>query len=663
MAVLDRRKHPRVRQWVIPQNARHRKAHGCHPITSFDAGSIKSCTECANCSIFQRYSCALEADAKFECLPATYERKVYDSFVNDKYTWRAVNKHANKNMAFYWSIFKTHSPWNPTTMMIDPDNQTTLALNPFDKDTIRLILSPDVTEIGCFRKICGEYEYIACKTGQVVVTKEDKPLYTPGKRCQIDSDCTLPGYPRCDADSGLCDIDLNAKLEKSIVPPLVCIQQFSIYMRSSKEKCNGVYDTGSDHSQAERNKIVVFVNKFRALINNNCTLCLGVLKPASNYRKVKYSCALEIESQFECSTNSTTDNFKDDGLTWKDSVYLPSKTWRSSSFEVSTPVFDHLLVDPDTQAVNNTSNIAVFIRLFMSEDVTEVGCFVKVCGNQEYIACRTNHDRNLPNNEPLYTPGRRCNSDADCTLPGYNVCDASLGLCDYKTHHELKKEALSNKCEIVRFFRIETSAEKCGLNYDTGSAMSNKERESIVYIVNQYRKLVNNNCDLGKGVVRHVTNYRKVKYSCAFEEEAKFECSNLNDTTFYSDKNTWRYAKYADLGYRTTIFGFVCPWNQFMMIDPDHQTISETSESIRDYLRLILSPEVTEIGCFNKICGDYEYIACKSGHTVVAPKGKPLYKPGHRCLADEDCTLPGYGICDTDSGLCEADFGNHLHII
>uniref|UniRef100_A0A7E4WBJ0 Leishmanolysin n=1 Tax=Panagrellus redivivus TaxID=6233 RepID=A0A7E4WBJ0_PANRE len=211
---------------------------------------------------------------------------------------------------------------------------------------------------------------------------------------------------------------------------------------------------------------------------------------------------------------------------------------RLALFNRGTPLTSQLSINPITLAVDDTSGTAIFVNLFMSQDVTEVGCFAKVCDDHEY------------------------------------------------------------------------------------------------------------------GIVKPITNYRKVKYSCALEADAKFECSDDLINNFQSDSYTLRDFTKAIIVDRKAVFYNFCPYNYNMFIDPNGQT-STASQKVQTYIRLMLSPEVTEIGCFHKLCGSYEFMACKTGHTVIAPDGSPLYKPGNRCLADADCTLPGYGICDIESGLCE----------
>uniref|UniRef100_A0A7E4VQQ8 SCP domain-containing protein n=1 Tax=Panagrellus redivivus TaxID=6233 RepID=A0A7E4VQQ8_PANRE len=511
------------------------------------------------------------------------------------------------------------------------------------------MMSPDVTEFGCFIKVCGKYEYMACKTGHVVSAPREKPLYTPGKRCMADEDCTLPGYTRCDTVLGLCDFDPpDKKIETPLKQPFVCLSVTSSRMPLIKEKCDDVHDTGSEISIAERKSIVESINKLRAMINNNCTLGLGIPKPASNYRKVKYSCELESKSKFECSQ---TNPFNNDKETWRH--WIIKKSLRRALFHLGAPIAREFLINPETATVDNDPGKAVFMKLFMSEDVTGVGCYVKVCGNYECIACKTNHNSTLPYDSPLYTPGQRCNVDADCTLPGYHTCDVSVGLCDFKNHLEIKAEARSRKCADVRSVHIQQKTEQCSLGYNTGSEISNTERELIVYTVNYFRKRINNNCDFGQGIVKHITNYRKVKYSCAFEEDVKFECANVDSDNFKSDNYTLREIRSKPGFYRIAIFESFSPWKEFMLIDPDDQTIG--AEGLRRiYAQIMLSPDVTEIGCFVKVCDGSEYLACKTDQPIITPENEPLYKPGNRCLANEDCTLPGYRICDIESGLCES---------
>uniref|UniRef100_A0A7E4VNU9 SCP domain-containing protein n=2 Tax=Panagrellus redivivus TaxID=6233 RepID=A0A7E4VNU9_PANRE len=419
--------------------------------------------------------------------------------ISDEYAWRRVKK--------------------TSELIMDPFNKSMQnAYN--EKDTLRMALSPDVTEIGCFDKICNGFEYIACKTGYTIVASTDTPLHTPNLRCKKDADCTLPGYTRCDTALGLCDLDPP---DKKVVPPLVCLSLSSPLVTLSKEKCDGVDDTGSEMSGVERESTVNSINSFRAMINNNCTLGLGIPKPASNYRKVKYNCALENKTKFECSSSLTPETFISDDKTWRTgTLKLNNIASRRALLHNSAPIAIQLLISPQTAKVDKDIDKAVFIKLFMSEDVTEVGCYIKVCGNYEYMACKTNHNHTLPYDAPLYTPGQRCNSDADCTLPGYHTCDATLGLCDYKSHYARRMET-HDKCADMQNFYMERVAEKCD-GYDTGSDIGNLERNIYVYFVNQFRSLINNECDLGKGNVKPISNYRKVKYNCALEERAKFDC-------------------------------------------------------------------------------------------------------------------------------------------
>uniref|UniRef100_A0A7E4USE6 GON domain-containing protein n=1 Tax=Panagrellus redivivus TaxID=6233 RepID=A0A7E4USE6_PANRE len=398
--------------------------------------------------------------------------------------------------------------------------------------------------------------------------------------------------------------------------------------------------------------IVEHVNSYRAKINNNCAFLHGPVPPASNYRKVKYSCALEKNAKFECSSNMT---FESDKFTWRKSQ-LNVKPRLFINFCSQSKWFNTMSIDPKTQTVKSSDEDAVFMKLFMSEDVTEVGCYVKLCDGIEYIACRSNHNSELPDSSPLYTPGQRCNVDSDCTLPGYHVCDATVGLCDYKSHHARKMEAYNTRCHYLRNIASERGAEKCNGN-DTGSEFSNKEREATVFFVNSFRKLINNDCEFGKGVVKHISNYRKVMYSCAFEAESEFDCLYAAPETFKSDKYTLRaVGPVRNTSSVWSNFLYFSDWDhKRWLIDPYNQ-ISSATESTKSFLRLTISPDVTEIGCYFKICGNHEYLACKTGHVVASLTNDPLYTPGKRCERDSDCTLPGYGICDVDYGLCEADW-------
>uniref|UniRef100_A0A7E4W014 SCP domain-containing protein n=1 Tax=Panagrellus redivivus TaxID=6233 RepID=A0A7E4W014_PANRE len=485
-----------------------------------------------------------------------------------------------------------------------------------------------------------------------IPTKSTLPVYDPsvkteaelkaptfGHRCAIDEDCTLPGT-RCDLHLGRCGLDPRAKLEKPTVSPLTCFSQASPRMPMIKEKCDGVHGTGSHISQDERNKIVDFVS-------------LGIPKPASNYRKVKYNCELESESQFECNYKVEPETFMSDEKTWRSFDEKQDSIYRQAIFRRLSPLAYQLQINTSNLMVENVADEAVFIKLFMSEDVTEVGCFVKVCGGHEFIACKTDHDYTVPQNAPLYTSGHRCNVDSDCTHPGYTTCDATVGLCDYKSQTEIRVESISSKCENVRNVYIDSVTENCnpGEHY-TGSEMSKKERDIIVYTVNHFRALVNNECDLGNGTVKPVTNYRKVKYNCALEQQASLSFLSWNSESFESSRRILRYARPKVNDSRTAIFVAGAPRTQDMLIDPDTQT-SEADDEKRSYLRFMLSPDVTEIGCYVETSEELEYMACTTQQVIKAPNEKPLYTPGKRCVIDEDCTLPGYERCDIVTGLCD----------
>uniref|UniRef100_A0A7E4W7E8 SCP domain-containing protein n=1 Tax=Panagrellus redivivus TaxID=6233 RepID=A0A7E4W7E8_PANRE len=425
------------------------------------------------------------------------------------------------------------------------------------------------------------------------------------------------------------------------------------------QKCDGKIVTSNEIGNAERASIVDSVDHYRAFITSNCKLGLGGVKAAANFRRTKYSCALEEASKFSCTKSLSRNNFKSDAHTYRRWSPKNPPAVRSTVFYRLAPFMPEFSINPADETASGTN--ADFVRFFMSEDVTEVGCYVKNCGNTEYMACKSNHDTSLPSNYPIYTPGKRCEVDSDCTLPGFNICDVKTGMCDYKTQLQRKQEELDNRCDDVVNYYMDSRPEVCNNQVDTGSMLSNDERYTIVKAINGYRQLLQNNCKFVSGVQKAVSNYRKVKYSCAYEQEMKFECSDVSPTTFKSDKYTFRFSMGLRKVNRRVVFLNNYIWKSVLAINPNNQRIeSSVNDQMAATLRTMMSPDVTEIGCYDKICGNREYIACKTGQVVVASKNTPLYTPGSRCNADSDCTLPGYGVCDTFSGLCE-ESGNDKH--
>uniref|UniRef100_A0A7E4W973 SCP domain-containing protein n=1 Tax=Panagrellus redivivus TaxID=6233 RepID=A0A7E4W973_PANRE len=445
----------------------------------------------------------------------------------------------------------------------------------------------------------------------------------------------------------------------AVVPaqaPATEVKGVNCYIHSSPrapnkvEKCDGTISTGSEAGEYERHQTLRAINEYRSMLANNCILGSGAIKQG-NLRKVKYSCALELAALFTCS--DLPKSWNSDASTFRRVTPKASnQATRTTIFYRTTPFVFQLLISPTDQTVSGS--YSDFMRFFMSEDVSEVGCYAKICGGFEYMACKTNHDSTLPANAPLYTPRSRCLSDSDCTLPGFNICDKQTGLCDFETAMQRQFAVLDTVCDDNFHWYVPARAEKCYNQVETGASISNDERDLIIMAVNQYRRQLNNNCQYVLGTQKAVSNYRKVKWSCAYEQDAKFDCKNVSPKNFKSDKNTFRYSQEARSSHRRIIFLEDNLWKQTIRIRPSDQTFDRSmpeDQSMR--LRMILTPEVTEIGCFDKVCGKYEYIACKTGHPIIVPKTQRLYKPGTRCNADSDCTLSGYGVCDTFSGMCE----------
>uniref|UniRef100_A0A7E4URD1 SCP domain-containing protein n=1 Tax=Panagrellus redivivus TaxID=6233 RepID=A0A7E4URD1_PANRE len=193
--------------------------------------------------------------------------------------------------------------------------------------------------------------------------------------------------------------------------------------------------------------------------------------------------------------------------------------------------------------------------------------------------------------------------------------------------------ALRNHMTHWAHSSVALSPVKC--SNETGNDLSEAQRGHIIYMVNKFRSIINNSKRRRK---RAVSKYRKVKYSCVFEAEAKFECdADLSPGNFKSNEYTWRRAEKTE-----------------QMTDPFNNSMRNAYNE-KDTFHMTLSTDVTEIGCFDKSCNGYEYIACKTGYAIVPAVDTPLYTPNSRCKVDADCTVPGYTQCDTALGLCDWD--------
>uniref|UniRef100_A0A7E4VF85 ZP domain-containing protein n=1 Tax=Panagrellus redivivus TaxID=6233 RepID=A0A7E4VF85_PANRE len=138
-----------------------------------------------------QYSCDLEQQVKFTC-PAKTQTFETSGTVFRIIVWGSTA----------YSIFYRLAPWLEE-LEINGETQDFVDNTVRFANTVRFYLNGDAVEIGCYVNKCHGLHYLACTTATQI--PKSGALYTPGNRCQKNTDCTVPGYHICDMEYGLCD--------------------------------------------------------------------------------------------------------------------------------------------------------------------------------------------------------------------------------------------------------------------------------------------------------------------------------------------------------------------------------------------------------------------------------------------------------------------------
>uniref|UniRef100_A0A7E4VU37 VWFD domain-containing protein n=1 Tax=Panagrellus redivivus TaxID=6233 RepID=A0A7E4VU37_PANRE len=281
-------------------------------------------------------------------------------------------------------------------------------------------------------------------------------------------------------------------------------------------------------------------------------------------------------------------------------------------------------LDFDDSSVRSSDTM----RFYLNGGAPEIGCYFKICHGKEYLACTTQTD--IPTSGPLYTAGTRCQSSDDCKDPGYPVCDMEFGLC--------QQGKLPYKCGEKPSPKVRQVKEVCLDRFDTGSLMSNFERQTVVDAMNLHRGFITNQCDAFSSGKPKSANMLKISYSCKLEHQVKFECPAAGEQ-FKSDSMVLRKVQ-GIIRSRTSVLWRLTPYLSSVSIDPDTLNLNDKEIHGATFFAFALNNDASEVGCFLKVCPNGEHIACTTGHSFDL--SKPLYRPGNRCQNDHDCKVPGY---------------------
>uniref|UniRef100_A0A7E4W9Z1 SCP domain-containing protein n=1 Tax=Panagrellus redivivus TaxID=6233 RepID=A0A7E4W9Z1_PANRE len=202
-------------------------------------------------------------------------------------------------------------------------------------------------------------------------------------------------------------------------------------------------------------------------------------------------------------------------------------------------------------------------------------------------------------------------------------------------------------CSSISPF-VNQTTEQCMNKVETGSEMSNEERQSAVDAINMIRTCIANQYEFNSGKTKSA-NFRKIRYACDIEATLKFTCPAA-DEIFESDRRVFR--KIVAWSSSSVFFGIV-PFLPDVDIDEQTQKPKNPSDYEMDTMKFYLTGEAgaAEIGCYKRKCDDKAYLACSS-HTDI-DDWRPLYTAGNRCQSNVDCKDPEYPICDMELGLCQ----------
>uniref|UniRef100_A0A7E4UWN4 Peptidase S1 domain-containing protein n=1 Tax=Panagrellus redivivus TaxID=6233 RepID=A0A7E4UWN4_PANRE len=352
-----------------------------------------------------RYSCDLEQRVKFKC-PANAN----DDFKTSKTVFRSID------IKYATSIFYRSAPRIRQIEIKQGVNGNQMVSGPLS-ETMRFYLN-DAVEIGCYLENCHDKLYFACTTGTEIPTSD--PLYKAGTRCRSNKDCKDTGYPICDMEFGLCQQgDL----------PYICRSPKSATVRLTPEACSDNVDTGSLMSKEERRFTVEAMNLFRGFIANQCDAFKSGKPKSANLRKIRYNCKLEEQAKFECPTTPDA-KFETNDMFLRIIMDTMDEAKRTSIFYRRSPALQDIEMNPNRVLIGNFKGNDL-LSFTLNEEATEVGCFLRLCHGKEYMACTTG--KRFDWTKPLYTPGNRCQKNADCPVPGYPNCDTEYGLCNLFT--------------------------------------------------------------------------------------------------------------------------------------------------------------------------------------------------------------------------------------
>uniref|UniRef100_A0A7E4URJ1 SCP domain-containing protein n=1 Tax=Panagrellus redivivus TaxID=6233 RepID=A0A7E4URJ1_PANRE len=551
------------------------------------------------------------------------------------------------NFDYFWDKLKIYGSFTADNTKLVDNNMYTWAQMAWGKTT-----SVGCAYATCPHPILGFMHLVICNYYPSGVMDQD--IYEVGSACVVDADCTEAGFAGCDADLGLC-VSYGDAVPVSTTTPVASTMPITTAEPITTTTPVATTTENTPTASVSTQTSTVTSETTATPVSTETTETVPATSTTVSSTMTENTGTASVSTQTStvpAETTSTT-------VLVKTTSTIPAETTESMSASSTTAT-------PTATETTATTSISTQSSTEPTETISSSS--TTVTSTTSIPSSTTTTTSTTTENTPTSSASTQTSTvtaETTSTVPDSSTTVTSTTSIPSSTTSEdnCSKYAVTDPPIAPAYFGVTSTCD--GIN--TGSSFDPSARTTVLDRHNAYRSRLANGCAVmpNNEYAPPAKNMLKLTYNCSLEKIAQQWADSCviehSDDSHRPGAGETLYYRFAGPDYTRNGFIDASDWafNELT----EHGGINATSTVLEESMVMLIGhftnmvwATTTSVGCGFARCPNDEttfkyYVVCNywpGGNWI----NQNIYEIGQPCAIDSDCTVAGFGKCETSTGLC-----------